>query len=95
MVHQHEYFQLDVTHKNLVITNYNYSITEYMLHVNVYCVHVHVYMYLYYIYCCREEEAESDTNCGILAETGEAGLKEIVTVASLTHANAILHPVLW
>ncbi|XP_003388363.1 PREDICTED: protein EFR3 homolog B-like [Amphimedon queenslandica] len=41
-----------------------------------------------------EEEAESDANCGILAETGEAGLKEIVTVASLTHANAILHPVL-
>ena len=47
------------------------------------------------VYCCREEQSVSDANCGILAETGEAGLREIVTVASLTHANAILHPVLW
>lgn len=50
------------------------------------CVHIVSY---------REEPSESDDSCRVLAETGESGLKEIVTVASLTHANAILHPVLW
>lgn len=34
-------------------------------------------------------------SCQVLRETAESGLKELVTVASLSHASAILHPVLW